>query len=155
MNPSSQGGLSLRFSQREQPQKKQKKSDESKNFDNHRDVGRFQYLHDIRLVRASEAPGNENQFELAFVCRYPVFLGDCLVRVLFPSSGEPHRFPRKRRAVQLGPAQSIARSDYLDCLHGFHFFPVQGGEPALEPSGGFHMLDSGGLLCLQIAFSIL
>ena len=103
----------------------------------------FERVHDPRLVRSSETSADEHIHRVAPDACDPLFLGDRVLRVLRPGSGQPHRFRRQRRPFLAGPAVDHPGGGVADSVHPDRDLALQGRGPSLESFRRFRMPDSG------------
>ena len=103
-------------------------------------------LHDIRLVRTSEAAGDENLIRLASHRSDPLLMGSRIPRILRPGSGQQNRFRRKRRSFQSDAAENHPGGDFTDSIHSTCHCNVQGTEPSMESFRGIFLPYHGSFL---------
>ena len=112
----------------------------------HTSTDRLECIHDIRMVRPPQAPGNENFHKLAPHTRDTFLMGRSLPRILRTSSGQQNRLRRKRRSVQPHAAQSNPGSDLADSLHSHRDRNVQRTVSSVEPFLSLRMPHSSRIL---------
>lgn len=97
----------------------------------------------ICLVRASQTARDETHIELASFRCDTALMGYCPIRVLFPSTGQPHRISRKRRTFHSCTAQSHTRSYHTYGIRRFFGGRIPKRDPSLESSRRSGLLGSG------------
>lgn len=104
---------------------------------------RIEYFYDIRLVRASQTARDETHIELASFRCDTALMGYCPIRVLFPSTGQPHRISRKRRTFHSCTAQSHTRS--------YHTYGIRRFFGGRIPNETLHWNHLAAAVCLVLA----
>ena len=89
-------------------------------------------VHDIRMVRPPETPGNEDFIKLASYRSHSLLMGRGILRVLRPGTCKQDRFHRKRRSFQPDAAQDHPGSDITDRLHSTRDCNVQRTDTPME-----------------------
>ena len=100
-------------------------------------------LHDVRMVRPPEAPGDEDLHKLAPYRSDTLLMGSGLLRILRTGAGKQNRLRRKRRSVQPHAAEDHSGSDLPHRLHHHGNCNVQGTIAPVEPFCGILLPDHG------------
>ena len=87
----------------------------------------------------------QTHIELASFRCDTALMGYCPIRVLFPSTGQPHRISRKRRTFHSCTAQSHTRSYHTYGIRRFFGGRIPKRDPSLESSRRSGLLGSGSL----------
>ena len=90
-------------------------------------------LHDVRMVRPPEAPGDEDLHKLAPYRSDTLLMGSSLLRVLRTGTGKQNRLCRKRRSVQPHAAEDHPGGDLSYSLYDHGNRNVQGTVAPMEP----------------------
>ena len=110
-------------------------------------------LHDIRVVRPSEASGDEDFHKLATHTCNTLLMVSGIPRILRTGSGQQDRLHRKRRPVQPYAAEDNPGSDISYCIHRSGDRHVQGAVASVEPFCGILMPHNGSILCISEVIS--
>lgn len=104
-------------------------------------------LHDVRMVRPPEAPGDEDLHKLAPYRSDTLLMGSGLLRILRTSAGKQNRLRRKRRSVQPHAAEDHPGGDLPYGLYYHGNCNVQGTVAPMEPFCGILLSHNGCFLC--------
>ena len=77
----------------------QNKTDNEGNLD-HIIIDSIERIHDVRMVRPPQAPGNEDLLKLAAHPDHPLLMGSSILRILRPGTGKQDRIRGQRRSIQ-------------------------------------------------------
>ena len=94
-------------------------------------------LHDVRMVRTPEAPGDEDLNQLAPYRSHTILLGSSVFRILRTGAGKQNRLCRERWSVQPHAAEDHPGSHLPDGIYGHGNRDVQGTDTPVEPFCGF------------------
>ena len=100
-------------------------------------------LHDVRMVRSPEAPGDEDLHKLAPYRSDTLLMGSGLLRILRTGAGKQNRLCRKRRSVQPHAAEDHPGGDLPYSLYNHGNCNVQGTVPPMEPFCGILLPHNG------------
>ena len=100
-------------------------------------------LHDVRMVRPPEAPGDEDLHKLAPYRSDTLLMGSGLLRILRTGAGKQNRLRRKRRSVQPHAAEDHPGGDLSYSIYDHGNGNVQGTVTPMEPFCGILLFDYG------------
>ena len=100
-------------------------------------------LHDVRMVRPPEAPGDEDLNQLAPYRSHTILLGSSVLRVLRTGTCKQDRLCRKRRSVQPHAAEDHPGGDHSYSLYDHGNRNVQGTVAPMEPFCSILLSDHG------------
>ena len=106
----------------------------------------IKHIHDFRLVRTPEAPGDEDFLQLASYTGNPLLLGYRILRVLRPGPRQQNRFQREWRSIQYNAVESDTGGDLPHGIYCCRHSAVQEPGFAMEPSCSIHLPYPGRLL---------
>ena len=103
-------------------------------------------LHDVRMVRSPEAPGDEDLHKLVPYRSDTLLMGSGLLRILRTGAGKQNRLRRKRRSVQPHAAEDHPGGDLSHSLYYHGNCNVQGSVAPMEPFCGILLSYYGSFL---------
>ena len=103
-------------------------------------------IHDVRLVRPPEAPGDEDLHKLAPYRSDTLLMGSGLLRILRTGAGKQDRLCRERRSVQPHAAEDHSGGNLPYCLYYHGNSNVQGTVAPVEPFCGILLSYHGSFL---------